>query len=83
MQVILGINWERGQGWQRAARPPEVRAYHRDTPRRAPRPTRAPTPLTPDLITQEKKEPTTLIGEKSEKKEPTTLIGINSKIFLI
>jgi len=40
----------------RAARPPEVRAYHRDSPRRAPRPTRAPTPLTPDLITQEKKK---------------------------
>ncbi len=37
-----------------------MRASHRDTPRRAPRPTRAPTPLTLDLITQEKKK----TGEK-------------------
>jgi len=49
-----------GEGWQRAARPPEVRASHRDTPRRAPRPTRAPPTLTPDLITREKKK----TGEK-------------------
>ena len=27
MQGIPIINWERGQGWQRASRPPEVRAY--------------------------------------------------------
>jgi len=37
-----------------------VRASHRDSPRRAPRPTRAPTTLTLDLITQEKKK----TGEK-------------------
>jgi len=55
LQTILDTGWGRGEGWQRAARPPEVRAYHRDSPRRAPRPTRAPTPLTLDSIAQEKK----------------------------
>ena len=49
----IGTTWE---GWQRAARPPEVHAHHHDSPRHAPHPTRAPTPLTLDLITQEKKE---------------------------
>ena len=33
-----------------------MRAYHCDTPRRAPRPTRTPTPLTLLLITREKRE---------------------------
>jgi hypothetical protein len=37
-----------------------VRALHRESPRRAPRPTRAPPTLTLDLITREKKK----TGEK-------------------
>jgi hypothetical protein len=37
-----------------------VRAYHRDTPQHAPRPTHAPPTLTLDLITREKKK----TGEK-------------------
>ena len=45
-----------GRAGKRAARPPEVRGSHRDPPRLAPRPTRAPTPLTLDLFTREKKK---------------------------
>jgi hypothetical protein len=60
LQGIPIINWEGWEGWKRAARAPEVRAYHRDTPRRSPRPTRAPPTLTLDLITREKKK----TGEK-------------------
>jgi hypothetical protein len=55
LQGILIINLEGGQGWKRAFRAPEVRASHRDSPRRAPLPTRAPTPLTLDSIKQAKK----------------------------
>ena len=45
-----------GRAGKRAARPPEVRGSHRDLPRLAPRPTRAPTPLTLDLFTRETKK---------------------------
>jgi hypothetical protein len=44
-----------------------VRANHRDSPRRAPRPTRAPTPLTLDFITREKKK----TGEKVMRRART------------